>query len=92
MFDFEHISLMQPSSIEDAISGGFVEKTTYKNAFEQVGLYDKFKLNLTINGVSDESVYRVTPKGNGLVILVYDFGPKENEPQVAKVPQPTFAF
>lgn len=77
IFDVLHVLSFDTLSLEQAIEQGFLTKTTYKEAYGKVGLYDRYRLYLELQQLSDKHIYAVTPKGNGVVILDKDGGEKE---------------
>lgn len=87
IFDIEHASYIQPATIEDALQCGFIQETSYQDAFDRVGLFSTFQSELQRTGIMDLNVYQVTPKGNTLIILQKDFGPKEQMFEKKSAPQ-----
>lgn len=77
----EDLILMQLPTISELEGMGFVCQTTYKQAYQEEGLYDRYRRDLILAGVDEGSVFQVTPKGNGLVALVYDFGVPKKSPE-----------
>lgn len=81
IYTVEHICLLQPTTIDDLVKDGLAEQTTYKEAYHRVGLYNKYRSFIELGQIADKPVYRVTPKGNTLVILSKDFGVKQKDPK-----------
>lgn len=92
IFNIEHFALLQPANIDDLLGYGLLEQTTYREAYDRVGLYNKYKASLALGDIADRSVYRVTPKGNSLVMLERDFGEQRKLPDTKKVLKPAFAW
>ncbi len=81
--------------LDRLLEGEFVEEVTYREAYEKIndlslkrmGIdYSVLSNNIEILGIGDELVYRVTPKGNSLVLLYRRGGnpSKKPEPQGEK--------
>ena len=84
LFDLTQIYSFDFMTGESATEAGLVMSTTYTKAYKAVGAYEQFADNLHELGVADEQVHQVTPKGNGLVFLVGEFGdttPPKEAPQ-----------
>lgn len=92
MFNIEHVALMEPANIDDLLGYGLVQQTTYKEAYSRVGLYNKYSASLALGDIADRSVYRVTPKGNSLVMLEQDFGEQKKLPDAKRVLKPVFSW
>lgn len=92
VFDISHTFQVDFPPMEDLLNKGFVRKTTYRDAYARVGLFDKYRQFLTLAGVIDNEIYTITPKGNGLVHLAEDFGPKSKEPETEKVLKPALSY
>ena len=90
IYSLEHLIVLQPTTLEELIQDGLAEKTTYKEAYNRVGLYNKFKLFIELEQIADKPVYRVTPKGNTLVILSRDFGVNQKDPKLKTKLAPAF--
>lgn len=90
IYTLEDMLLFQPATIDDLFEYGFVSQTTYKEAYDRVGLYNKFKSFIELGQIADKPVYQVTPKGNTLVILSKDFGVKQKDPKSKRVLVPAF--
>lgn len=76
-FDFRQLMLEETATIEDLQKYGFIEQITYEEAYKKVGLYEKYKQDIQSRGINDKQVYRITPKGNGLVFLWMPSGDKK---------------
>lgn len=92
IYNIEHMALCQPANIDDLLGHGLVEQTTYKAAYDRVGLYNKYSASLALGDIADRSVYRVTPKGNSLVFLAKDFGEQKKLPDAKKVLNPVLGW
>ena len=74
--DIEHIMHADFPTIEELVEQGLVEETTYEEAYRSVGLYDQYSQSMGVLGISEETVYQITPKGNTLIDLSNDGGRK----------------
>ena len=92
MLDISYLFQLDFPSMESLLDKGFVRKSTYRHAYEQVVLLNKYRQFLALAGVIDNEVYTITPKGNGLVRLARDFGPKSKEPKTEKVLKQAFSY
>lgn len=92
VLDISHIFQVDFPSMETLLDKGFIRKSTYRYTYERVGLLDKYRQFLALAGVIDDEVYTITPKGNGLVGLARDFGPKSKEPKTEKVLKPALSY
>lgn len=88
----EHLLQMESPTISDLIDYGLVEETTYREAYSRANLYDKYRVPLTLARLNDQTVYGVTPKGNGLIFLNPDFGDKKEHKEPKKILKPVFNF
>lgn len=70
----EHLLALEFPTIDELLSYGFIEKTTYAEAFRSNKLYEKYRGDIAEYEIENEKVYRVTPKGNALVFLARDIG------------------
>ncbi len=77
---------------DEAIRCGLVEQTTYRDAFDNADQLLRYEKGLESYDILDQHVYRVTPKGNGLVVLARDFGVKKRDPSTLKELKPAWAF
>ncbi|MBI2031076.1 MAG: hypothetical protein HYT08_00500 [Candidatus Levybacteria bacterium] len=92
-YAIEHVLQMDTSpKIDDLLSYGFIEESTYRQSFESVGQYETYKSYMSLAGITEERVYRVTPKGNTLVYIERDFGDKRKDPDRKTVLKPAFGF
>ena len=84
LFSLEHILSVDKRKPEDLIKGGFIERRTHEQAYEQVGMVEYID-GLRERSVADELVYQVTPKGNTLLALIPDSGTKtpKKEPELS---------
>lgn len=80
LLDAAHLLQFETPSIQEAIEYGLVEPTTYRKAFGRARQYERYKLAMSLNGITDIEIYRVTPKGNGLIFLSPDTGRKVKKP------------
>jgi hypothetical protein len=92
MFNVLHVLSVDTYSLEDAIDEGYLIKTTYKDAYKKVGLYNKYGILLGLQGLDDKTVYVVTPKGNGIVALAKDGGEKRKQPKTIGELKPVLSF
>ena len=76
-FDFRQLMLEETATIEDLQKYGFIEQSTYKKVYKNVGLYEKYQQDILSRGIQDRKVYMITPKGNGLVFLWMPSGDKK---------------
>lgn len=79
-------------SLEQIINDGLIRETNYKEAYERVGLYEKYSRFLILAGLTDREIYQVTPKGNGLVFILPETGDKAPKPKYSPVLKPSHAF
>jgi len=92
-FDILHIMSFDSYSPEDAIKEGYLKETTYRNAYKKVGLYnDRNAMFLELQGLSDQPIYAVTPKGNTVVALLTDGGKKSEQPKKVGELSRVFSF
>lgn len=77
---FDVVNLDMPP-LEDFINNSLLRETTYQQAYERVGLYEKYRRFLVLAGLEDKPLYQVTPKGNGLVFLFREFGESVRKPK-----------
>jgi len=66
-------------SIDELVEWELVRDTTYKEAYKRAGLYDQYRLGIELKNIGDETVYQITPKGNGLVFVATEGGEKTSE-------------
>ncbi len=52
------------------LESGLVEQATYREAYRLSGMYHSYINSLKHFKLEDQIVYRITPKGNGLVFLM----------------------
>lgn len=90
-FDLLHALSIDAISPEEAIRQGFLIETTYREAYGKVGLFNKYKICLDLQGLSDKSIYAVTPKGNTLIGLIKDAGEKKKDPKGIYELKPAFS-
>lgn len=69
-----HALLQNTYSLENLQEEGLIRKTTYGQAYFRVGLLSRHKEYLDLLGKTEETVYQVTPKGNGLVFIFAEEG------------------
>ncbi|RME31687.1 hypothetical protein D6789_01890, partial [Candidatus Woesearchaeota archaeon] len=72
---FLQLDLPTPTELEEM---GLVHRATYGEAYTSVGL-DEYLQPLAVLGVLDKKVYRVTPKGNGLIFLGTEGGDEQRK-------------
>lgn len=91
-FSFPDFHIFQESipTIEDLLSYGFIEESTYAESYDRAGQYPKYRKQMAIEGILDLPIYRVTPKGNTLVVISGDFGKRKKEPEKDSVRQSIF--
>lgn len=92
ILSIEHFLTLDFPRLEDIIKEGFLKETTYREAYDKVGLWEKYRVALTLSNMADEKIYTVTPKGNTLVTLDRDFGKKQQDPKKAVQLRPVFDF
>jgi|GEM_PF-2568669 len=83
--DLEHVLRFAAPSIDTLVDNEFLVPTTYQQAYQQVGVYERYAADLSQRGLTDQPLHAVTPKGNTLIFLMPAFGapsPK-SEPQTA---------
>lgn len=81
LLDIAHFLSFDTFSLEEAIKQGYLKETTYKESYEKVGLYSKYKMYLELQQLNDKPIYAVTPKGNSVVCLIKDGGKKQEHPK-----------
>lgn len=74
--------------IDELVGWGLIKETNYRQAYENVGLYDQYRLPIELKNLGEQTVYQVTPKGNGLVFLAADGGEKTPEKKKVLVFEP----
>lgn len=89
LFSLEHILHVDHPTLKDLETYGFVEQTSYGEAYQRVGLYKKYEKPLKIFGIADDPILRITPKGNGLVVLLPEDGSKSTNPVFQGLFRPT---
>jgi hypothetical protein len=77
------LQLVVSPKIEELVGWGLIRETNYIEAYVRVGLYDKYKLAIDMKNLGNETVYQITPKGNGLVNIMLDGGEKTPEKKKA---------
>lgn len=70
LVDLDHFLKLAAPSFEELVDCGFVEPTTYRQAYEQAGTYEQYAGELDGRGLTDQLVHTVTPKGNTLIFLL----------------------
>ena len=73
---------------EQILKDGLLQETTYRAAYEKVGLLNRYYRYLALENLLDQPIYTVTPKGNGLVDIMPDFGVSSKKPKEALAPVP----
>lgn len=91
-FDFCHVLHLEAVTPNNLLENGFVREATYQEAFTKVGIYDRYKTFLALEGATDKTVFAVTPKGNGLIGVAADSGPRVEKPKKMGVLKPRFSF
>lgn len=76
---FEHMMLVEHSTIEQLIEYGFIRETTYQEAYQDEDWYIKNKEKFQKMQTKGEKLYAVTPKGNGLIYLFKESGENDEE-------------
>lgn len=84
-FEWDHMRQLSAPSIDELINWGLIRESSYKEFFATVGLLEKYRVQLILEGVIDNKVYVVTPKGNGLIGLSADTGRPQKNPEKGKV-------
>lgn len=92
LYDIDHLFHLEIPPIDDLLKEGFVRETSYRVAFEKVGILDKYKQYLGLAAALEKPVYTVTPKGNGLVGLMRDGGDKVEKRKEVGVLRPVLGF
>lgn len=92
IFNPMHFLSLDIPTIDEATDQGFLQETTYRQAYEKVGMYPRYRQYLELQGISDRTIYTVTPKGNGLVFLVTDGGEKRNQEDKVGELKPSLSF
>lgn len=72
--NFDHLTSMVTPSIQDLLDSGFVQASTYREAYEEAGLYDRYAQDLASRNLTGQQVFTITPKGSTLVFLMPDSG------------------
>ena len=72
---------MDRRGLTDLLEKGLLRETTYKEAFQRVERYDRYKGHMQKLGIEDEKVYQVTPKGNTLVYIRQNSGFRKKLPK-----------
>lgn len=90
IFDISHFITAEFSSISDLLQYGYLKEVTYAEAYKNAGLYEKYSKSLMLSGIHDQTIYQVTPKGNGLVFLATDQGQNTEEKRGVKKFVPKF--
>jgi len=86
LFDWRHLKTFDAPNLDDFITDEFLEETTYEAAYKRADVYEAFAAAMHVLGIAENKVYQVTPKGNGLVRIIRDFGKKQKNPEKGKVP------
>lgn len=89
-WDLTHLLCLDFPPLEKVLENGFLKESTYKEAYANAGLYERYRLALIHSGVFDKPVYVVTPKGNTLVGLIKDGGKKMEKPKSIPELKPAF--
>lgn len=85
------LSLWSPD-LDHFVNNGYIDETTYRTAYQRVGVWDKYGKYLELAGVANERVYQVTPKGNTLVFLEPNNGNELRECRESRVLRPALAI
>ncbi len=88
VFDLEHLLHVDFMPLEEVLEKGYLRETTYHQAYERVGLWEKYRQGIVLAGLADTQIYTVTPKGNSLVFLSKDGGTKVEKPKEVPVLKP----
>ncbi len=87
-----HFFQFEAPSIEELLKYGLAEEATYQQAYEEAGLWEQTKDFFMSAGLADRPVLKITPKGNGLVLIVDDTGETKPEPKGLRQFKPAFGF
>ncbi len=71
--------LFKHSSLHELLMFGFIEKTTYASVFEKLNINNNYIGNSTYAMISNDPIYQVTPKGNGVIFLISDSGDSDKK-------------
>jgi hypothetical protein len=85
IFNFYHFLCFEHPSMTYLEEQGVVEKRTYREAYQRVGRYEQYARAMDFFGITEEPVYQITPKGNGLVILTGEGGKKVEKKKESRV-------
>ena len=81
LLDVDHVLSFDIYTPDQLIQQGMLEKSTYGDAYQSLGIYKKYMEELGTRRLTEEPLFQVTPKGNTLIVLLPDFGeraPKED--------------
>jgi len=92
IFDPIDVLTFEKPSVDYLIENGMLEKTTYQEAYSKTGLYGGYAKSMNILDISENEVYQVTPKGNGLMFLWPDGGDSSQKKKKIKELRPAFEF
>lgn len=90
LLNFSDLIYLDAPKLADVIRDGLLRTTDYANAYQRVGLYEKYRQFIVLSGIENNIVYQVTPKGNGLVRLMTDGGEKVQKPKTHPAFKPAF--
>lgn len=90
ILNFSDLMFLDTPKIEDAIGDGLLQETNYEDAYQKIGLYEKYRQFIILAGIGKNIVYQVTPKGNGLVRIMSDSGEKVQKPKTHPAFEPAF--
>jgi hypothetical protein len=79
------MQIVMSPKIEELVGWELIRETTYKEAYQRVGLYDQYKLGIELKDLSEKPIYQITPKGNGLILVAVDGGEATPEKKEARV-------
>ncbi len=89
--NLDHVLQFNTYTAAELLDLNVLAERSYGKAYETVGLLERYSDELRSRSIIDEPVFQVTPKGNGLVVLIEDFGkpdPKEElERSIVHIPE-----
>ncbi|MBR9702680.1 hypothetical protein GOV10_01465 [Candidatus Woesearchaeota archaeon] len=90
-FDFSHLLCVEFPSIEETLELGMLFETTIGQAYKMHNLYEQYNRQIEFFGLNDKTAYMVSPKGNGLVYLIRDFGSTKPEKEGVRELKPALS-
>jgi len=71
LFRFRDLMDLDYQPPEEMIENGYLRQATYREVFKKQGLADHYAgaLDMALDRIGEQTLYEVTPKGNGIVYL-----------------------